>query len=88
MAFERILDMLNGLDISVDVSFKAIFEKNYRLLSFTNLSKHANTCLYETCKNAVFLARGLLRLARNQYPVILMQSSKSILAIQSKMNAC
>ena len=71
--------MLSGLDISVGDFFKDIFEKE---LSFTffykfikarkqynfNCKIPLNTCLCETCKNAVLLARGLNQTCKKLIP--------------------
>ena len=58
---------------------KIRLKKNYRLHSFTLLSKHANstfliakipqnTCLCETCENAVLLARDLNQAPKKSIP--------------------
>ena len=65
-----ILDMLNGSDISVGDFFKDMFEKELLFTVFYKFIKapkqyifncklSQNTCVCETCENAVLLARGL-----------------------------
>ena len=93
------LDMLSGLDISFGDFFQDMFEKE---LSFTFFYKFIkarkqynfnckillNTCLCETCENAILLARGLNQTCKKSIPCHPRQSWKSILVIQTKRTAC
>ena len=78
--------------VSVGESFKTMFEEEltlfYKFIEavkqyILNCKIPQSTCPYEICENAVLLPPGL-----NQCHVILMQSSKSILVIQTKRTVC
>ena len=69
-----ILDMLNGSDISVGDSFKDIsFTLFYKFIKarkqyIFNCKIPQNTCLCETCENAVLLAWGLNEACKKSIP--------------------
>ena len=75
----NIRDILNGSDISLGDSFKDMFEKELSFIIFYKFIKvrkqyifnckiPQNTCLCETCKNVVLLARALNQACNKSIP--------------------